>query len=109
LRIVHPPGKIVSGSIQYHRPLADSSETIDITALDERGAKVRAIRGKEIAMIFQEPMASFSPLYTVGNQISEAIRLHDPVSKQEARNRTVELLRRVGIPRPEQRLNEYPF
>ncbi|MEO8394962.1 MAG: ABC transporter ATP-binding protein [Chloroflexota bacterium] len=110
LQIVHPPGKIVGGTILYHRPLADgSNETIDITALDERGATVRAIRGKEIAMIFQEPMASFSPLYTVGNQISEAIRLHEDVSKQEARNRSIELLKRVGIPRPEQRINEYPF
>ena len=86
-----------------------AAESIDITALDQRGATVRAIRGKEIAMIFQEPMASFSPLYTVGNQISEAIRLHEPVSKQEARDRTIELLQRVGIPRPEQRIDEYPF
>jgi oligopeptide/dipeptide ABC transporter ATP-binding protein len=60
-------------------------------------------------MIFQEPMASLSPLYTVGNQIVEAIRLHQDVSKAEAHNRTIELLRRVGIPKPEQRVNEYPF
>jgi len=110
LQIVHTPGKIVGGTILYHRPLPDGNhQATNITHLDERGAEIRAIRGKEIAMIFQEPMASFSPLYTVGNQISEAIRWHEPVSKEEARNRTIELLRRVGIPRPEQRINEYLF
>jgi oligopeptide/dipeptide ABC transporter ATP-binding protein len=60
-------------------------------------------------MIFQEPMSSLSPMYTVGNQITEAIHLHASVSKKEARNRAIELLRRVGIPKPEQRIDEYPF
>jgi oligopeptide/dipeptide ABC transporter ATP-binding protein len=109
LQIVHHPGKIVGGSILYHKPLPGDTEIVDITALDPRGAKIRTIRGKEIAMIFQEPMSSFSPLYTVGNQIIEAIRLHEHVTKAEARNRTIELLKRVGIPKPELRIDEYPF
>ena len=99
LGIVHRPGKIVGGSVLYHKPLAyGQPETIDIAALNPRGAKIRSIRGNEISMIFQEPMTSFSPMYTVGNQIMEAIRLHENVSKAEARNRAIELLRRVGIP-----------
>lgn len=110
LQIVNHPGKIVGGTIHYYKPLPNGkTEAIDITALDPRSAKIRTIRGKEIAMIFQEPMTSFSGLYTVGNQIIEAIRLHNDVSKAEARNRAIELLQRVGIPRPEQRIDEYPF
>lgn len=110
LGIVHAPGKVVSGSIRYHKPLPNGqTEMIDIAALDPRGAKIRSIRGAEIAMIFQEPMTSLSPLYTVGVQIIEAIRIHNDISKAEARNRAIELLRQVGIPRPEMRVDEYPF
>jgi oligopeptide/dipeptide ABC transporter ATP-binding protein len=110
LNIVHRPGKIVEGEILYHKPLPDEKrQTIDILKLDPRGAKIRSIRGNEIAMIFQEPMTSFSPMYTIGNQIIEAIRLHSDDSKAEARNRAIELLRRVGIPKPETRIDEYPF
>lgn len=108
LGIVHHPGKVVGGAIRYQQP-GGGAEAIDITALDPRGAKIRGIRGKEIGMIFQEPMASLSPLYTVGSQIIEAILLHNNISKAEARNRTIELLRQVGIPRPETRVDEYPF
>jgi peptide/nickel transport system ATP-binding protein len=70
---------------------------------------MRAIRGKEIALVFKEPMASFSHYYTVGNQIIESIRLHSNASKREARDRAIELLRMVGVPRPERRVDEYPF
>ncbi len=110
LQIVHNPGKIVGGSILYHRQLSSGgTETVDITNLNPRGRDIRRIRGNEISMIFQEPMTSLSPLYTVGNQIMEAIQLHDNVSKPEAHNRAIELLRRVGIPKPEVRIDEYPF
>jgi oligopeptide/dipeptide ABC transporter ATP-binding protein len=110
LGIVNRPGKVVDGRIFYHKPLENNkTESIEITALDPRGAKIRSIRGNEISMIFQEPMSSLSPSYTVGNQIMEAIQLHDRVSKAEARNRAIELLRRVGIPQPEVRVDEYPF
>ena len=110
LGIVHRPGKVVDGQILFHKELANGQrEAVDILALDPRGTKIRSIRGNDIAMIFQEPMTSFSPMYTIGNQIMEAIRLHNDVSKREARNRTIELLRRVGIPKPETRIDEYPF
>ena len=110
LGIVHRPGKVIDGEILYHRPMPDgTTQTLDILKLDPRGRQIRNIRGNEIAMIFQEPMTSFSPMYTIGNQIIEAIRLHSDVSKAEARNQSIELLRRVGIPRPETRIDEYPF
>jgi oligopeptide/dipeptide ABC transporter ATP-binding protein len=112
LQIVHKPGQIVGGQMLYYGHLANgnsAAEVVDIAQLDPMGEKIRAIRGKEIAMIFQEPMTALSPLYTVGNQIMESIQLHDKVSKTEARNRAIELLRKVGIPKPEQRVDEYPF
>ena len=105
LQLVHNPGKIVGGSIL----LDQDGKTTDIVELNPKGREIRAIRGKDVAMIFQEPMTSLSGMYTIGNQIIEAIRLHDNVSKQEARDRAIELLRRVGIPKPEQRVDEYPF
>ena len=77
--------------------------------LEPDSAEIRAIRGSEIALVFQEPMTSFSPHYTIGNQIVETIQLHQDVGKEEARNRTIELLRMVGIPNPERRIDEYPF
>ncbi|MCA9808675.1 MAG: ABC transporter ATP-binding protein, partial [Cyanobacteria bacterium HKST-UBA06] len=77
--------------------------------LNADGRQMRSIRGGEIGLIFQEPMTSFSVYHTVGNQIIEAIRLHNDVSKQEARNRAIELLRMVGIPQPERRIDEYSF
>lgn len=110
LQIVRRPGKIVSGNILYHQPQPDgTTKTIDIATLRPTGADVRRIRGNEISMIFQEPMSSLSSNYTVGNQIMEAILLHSDASKAEARNRTIELLGRVGLPKPEQRIDEYPF
>lgn len=106
LQIVERPGRIVDGQILYHRT---SDETVDIAQLDPYGPEIRAIRGNEISMIFQEPMTSLSPLYTVGNQIMENIRLHQHVNKREAREMTIDLLRQVGIPKPEMRIDEYPF
>ncbi len=105
LQLVSRPGRVVDGSMLYHH----ETGTVDIAKLSPKGREIRDIRGNEISMIFQEPMSSFSPSYTVGSQIMEAIQLHEKVSKAEARNRAIELLRRVGIPRPEQRVDEYPF
>jgi oligopeptide/dipeptide ABC transporter ATP-binding protein len=104
LQLVSPLGKISGGHIYYYR---NGSRT-DIASLSPRDAKIRAIRGNEIAMIFQEPMTSLSPVYTIGNQISEAILLHQDVNKAEARKRTIELLDRVGISAPTQRYDQYP-
>ncbi len=110
LQIVRRPGKIVAGSMLYHQPRPDgTTKTVDIAALKSTGVDIRRLRGNDISMIFQEPMSSLSSNYTVGNQIIEALRLHSDVSKAEARNRTIELLRRVGLPKPEQRIDEYPF
>lgn len=110
LKIIRSPGKIVQGQMLYHRPLpSGGKETIDIAQLDAKGSEIRAIRGKEIAMIFQEPMSSLSVMHTIGNQIIEMIRIHTGVSPKEARNRAIEMLRLVEIPRPERLIDEYPF
>ena len=109
LRIVPHPGRITQGSIHFHRPTVDGqTELIDLTALDSRGSQIRDIRGKEIAMVFQEPMTSFSPVHTVGSQIMEAILLHQPVSTREARDQAIETLRLVGMPKPEKTIDNYP-
>ena len=84
-------------------------EVVNIATLDPRGKEIRKIRGGEAALIFQEPMSSFSPVYTIGNQIMESIRTHRDVSKKEARKIAINLLERVGIPNPEKRVDQYPF
>ena len=104
LRIVPKPG-VVSGQICFKR----DGEVVDLAKLDPTGPEIRSIRGKDIAMIFQEPMTAFSPVHTIGNQISEAIRVHTPLSKQEAMARAVELLRHVDIASPERRVHEYSY
>ncbi|MBA2663939.1 MAG: ABC transporter ATP-binding protein [Bradymonadaceae bacterium] len=99
LRLIpSPPGKIVGGAIRFGGQ--------DLTKLDEKG--LRKIRGNEISMIFQEPMTSLNPVYTVGNQIVEAIMLHQDVDYKEARSIAIDMLEKVGIPAPNQRIDEYP-
>jgi oligopeptide/dipeptide ABC transporter ATP-binding protein len=107
LRIVQKPGRIASGQIVWHG--RDGKISLDLAALNPKGQQIRKIRGAEISMIFQEPMTSLSALHTIGNQIGEAIQLHQGVSKQEARNRAIEMLKRVHIPRPERLVDEYAF
>jgi len=110
LRILEEPGRIVGGQILLRRCKGDNPGVeIDLTELEPNSREMRAIRGDEIALIFQEPMSSLSVHYTIGNQIIEAIRLHRDVSKDEARTRTIELMRQVGIPQPERRIDEYSF
>jgi peptide/nickel transport system ATP-binding protein len=110
LRIVDRGGRIVGGEIWLRRSQHNGQvDEIDLAALSENGRQIRAIRGEEIALIFQEPMTSLSAYHTVGNQIIEAIRLHKPLSRKEAREQAIELLRVVGIPRPERRIDEYSF
>src|SRR5246500_3308992 len=108
LRIVDRPGRIIGGEIQFRRPARDAhgARTVDLATLDPNGADMRAIRGAEIALIFQEPMSSFSPVHSIGNQIIEAIRLHQAVSPRQARQQAVEMLRRVGVSSPEQRVDQ---
>lgn len=104
--IQSPPGKIVEGQIQLHRKETD--ELIDIAKLDARGSEMRRIRGGEIAIVFQEPMMSLNPLYTVGDQIAEAVQVHQQVGRKEALDRALEMLTKVQISAPRQRLHEYP-
>ncbi|MDQ3249103.1 MAG: ABC transporter ATP-binding protein [Chloroflexota bacterium] len=104
--IKYPPGKIVGGEILLHRQ--DGKAPVDIAKLDAKGAEMRAIRGAEIAMIFQEPMTSLNPLQTIGSQIAETVILHQNVGKAAALQRAEEMLHRVHISAPGQRLREYP-
>lgn len=107
LQIVDPPGRIVAGQMRYRR--ASGEEGIDLTELKPEGPEIRAIRGGEVGLIFQEPMSSLSPVHTIGNQITEAVRLHQGVTKEEAFEQATEWLRRVHMANPEQRMNEYPY
>ncbi len=96
--VPNPPGKIVGGSIRF-----EGEELVGLPA-----ESYQSLRGNRMGMIFQEPMTSLNPAFTVGDQISEAILRHKQVSQDEARNRTIELLRRVRIPSPEKRFDDYP-
>ena len=111
LGILDKPGEIVGGEImfRYKGRNSDQEEMRDLTAFDPDGSEMRDIRGREIAYVFQEPMTSFSPVHTVGNQLMEAIMLHRDVDKSEAREIGAEMLRRVGIPLPDRRMDEYSF
>ncbi|MBW9072977.1 ABC transporter ATP-binding protein [Agrobacterium deltaense] len=106
LQIIDSPGRIASGSIILNR--ADGT-SLDLAKLDPRSRAIRSVRGADIAMIFQEPMSSLSPVHTVGDQITEVLRLHLKMSKAEARAEAIELLRQVEIPNPEKALDRYAF
>lgn len=105
MQILPPRGKIEEGEIILHR----ESGTVDIAKIKPNSEEARKIRGNEIAMIFQEPMTALAPVYTVGNQIQEAILLHQNVKKEQAREIAIDMLRKVGIPKPEERIDSYPF
>jgi oligopeptide/dipeptide ABC transporter ATP-binding protein len=123
MRIVDRPGRIVGGQILLRRAETarrpdgqtarrkhgqeNSNGAVDLVKLKADGAEMRAINGGEIGLIFQEPMTSFSPVHTVGNQIVEAIRLHRRMNPKAARARAIDLLRLVGVPRAEGRVDEY--
>lgn len=99
LRLIQKPGKIVGGKIEFKgKNLLQLSE-----------AEMRNIRGNQISMIFQEPMTSLNPVYTVGEQIAEAYQVHQNLSKKKAMEKAVDMLKMVGIPSPEKRVNQYPF
>jgi oligopeptide/dipeptide ABC transporter ATP-binding protein len=98
-------GKIVGGKILYY---PEAGDPIDIAALDPQGPEMRNIRGNEISMIFQEPMTSLNPVYTIGQQIMEAVHLHQRVDRKTAREIAIDMLERVGIPAPHERVDQYP-
>src|SRR5688572_19016877 len=109
LRIIPAPGRIDAGQILFHRPgPSGGNEVVDLARLNPTGSEIRDIRGKDIAMIFQEPMSSFSPVHTIGSQVSEAILLHQQVTKAQAREMTIELLRLVGISGAAERVDNFP-
>ncbi len=110
LRILPSRARIVGGEILYRRRNGGGPGPVtDLARLDPRGSEITDIRGKEIAMIFQEPMTSLSPVYTVGDQIVETIVQHEKSPKIDARQAAIRLLARVGIAKPEQRVDEYPY
>lgn len=106
LRIVDAPGRITAGSIVYRDV---NGRTVDLTKARHGSRELREIRGQDIAMIFQEPMVSLGPIQKIGRQIVETILLHRNVTKREAREIAIELLDKVGIPKPEERYEAYPF
>jgi oligopeptide/dipeptide ABC transporter ATP-binding protein len=132
LNMIPKPGKITNGKILYHRRVQNNGhgnldDVVELTQLDPDGKIIREIRGGEIGMIFQEPMSSLTPVYTAGTHINEAVSLHhltpvrkigdqlaeqviahQKVTKEEARNIGIEMLRRVGIPKPNERVDSYP-
>jgi oligopeptide/dipeptide ABC transporter ATP-binding protein len=111
MRIVQPPGRIVGGQILYYRApkgKSDGVEAIDLVQLNSYGEEMRSIRGGEIAMVFQEPMTSLDPMYTISDQIVEAIVLHQGVDKRTAKELAVEMLDRVRMPQPRQVADRYP-
>lgn len=101
----NPPARIMKGEILFRRR---NGEIIDLADLPFKGPEMRSIRGNEIAMIFQEPMTSLTPAYTVGDHMMEAIMLHQGVDKREAKKRAVDMLNRVGMPQPSRTVDSYP-
>jgi len=100
--IPSPPGKIIKGQIIYH------PKGVDLAELASDDKRLREIRGKHIAMIFQDPMASLNPVYTIGSQLTETIKAHQNLSRKEARERALEMLEKVQISMPQHRMSEYP-
>ena len=126
LGLVDKPGKVVAGNVWWHGPkpvageakrrggaivsaIDDKAGPLDLAALDPKSELMRRMRGPKISMVFQEPMASFSPMYSVGDHLIEAIRLHTDVGRKQAWTMAVELLDRVGIKRSEERMSAYSF
>ncbi len=105
--IKSPPGQIVDGEIIFRRQKR-RAETIDIARLDPKGPEMRSIRGGEISMIFQEPMTSLNPLYTVGHQIAEVVQLHQGLTQKESIKVAIDMLDKVRIADPHERVNQYP-
>jgi peptide/nickel transport system ATP-binding protein len=106
LRLVPPPLRMVGGEIMLR---GKDGVEVDLARLDPYGRDMRAIRGRDIGMIFQEPMTALSPVHTIGNQMAEALTLHEKLGRKEVRDRSIDMLRLVGLPRPAERLDAYSF
>lgn len=106
LRLIQPPGKITGGRILFH---GKDGSTVDVTAFGTNDKRLLKFRGDRVSMVFQEPMTALSMIHTVGNQLSEVLLLHKKCTKSEVRQRVVTMLKKVGIPAPERRFDQYPF
>ncbi len=104
MTLIQPPGRIEEGEILLRR----NGGVVDLAKLDPKGRAARDIRGNDIAMIFQEPMTSLNPVFTIGQQLIEGIRVHQKISRPEARRKAIDMLGSVAIPSPERRIDEYP-
>ena len=109
LKLITKPGRIVSGEILFDRSEGGAPEVVDLASFKDDSPELRAVRGKDISLIFQEPMNSLSPVHTIGDQITEGMLLHTITDKKGAWERAVDLLREVGIPKPEDRVHNYTF
>ena len=111
LRLIETPGRIVEGEILFQTRNQNevNINEVDLAKLNPRGKQMRSIRGNEIALIPQEPMAAFSPVHTIGNQLIENILLHQEVKESEAFEIAIERLKEVGIPNPEESMNRYSW
>lgn len=105
MRLIQSPGRVDGGKIVLH---SERLNSVDVSSLSGKDPLLYKLRGGLVSMIFQEPMTALSPVHTIGNQIMEAILLHCGVSRQEAEERAIQMLRDVGIPDPERRLRQYP-
>jgi oligopeptide/dipeptide ABC transporter ATP-binding protein len=117
MRILSKGGKIVDGELLFHHQVGGANgndylsrvaEIIDLATLDSESQEMRSIRGAEISMVFQEPMTSFSPVHTIGNQIEEVITLHQKLNAKQARAKAVDMLAQVGMPFPGRTIDRYP-
>ena len=106
LRLLPKTSRIVNGAVYFDR--GNGNPILDLTTVDPNGELIRSIRGNEIAMIFQEPLTSLSPVHTVGSQIAETVELHQGASEEEAKEKAIQMLDEVGIAMPRQRYREYP-
>ncbi len=110
LRILPRPGRISRGSIRWHQRLPDGAvRATEITELGDRSSQMNALRRREMSLIMQEPMSALSPVHTIGNQIVERLRLGGSMTRAEARLKAIDLMRSVGIPNPEKRIDAYTF
>jgi len=108
MRLLAHPGRISSGAIHYHDPAWKHGKNgaVDLTKISDES--MRSLRGSRIAMIFQEPMTSLNPVFTIGNQLGESLQIHEGLSKRAARDRAIELMDKVRIPHASKRVDDYP-
>jgi ABC-type dipeptide/oligopeptide/nickel transport system ATPase component len=106
MRLIQPPGRVTAGSIDF---APSGSEPYDVLALVDKDSRLQQLRGDHISMVFQEPMTALAPVYTVGNQVAEAILCHREVSKEVAWDEAANMLQRVGIDDLQRRMQQYPF